>query len=523
VRIACLLVPDLPLRAELRAHPEQQGQAVAISSGPDPRAEILVASPEATAAGVLPGSAATHARAVCPGLRIASFSPALDSTARAAVLDIALSFSPRAILMQRGEGPFAGEAAALLDATGIAPLFHSEQGFAGAIAARAESLGVPGIVSVASSRGVALLAARELARAFGHTSPSTTVVLDPKSEADFLAPLAIDLLAPSDRLAQALSRFGVRTVRDLLRMPEDALALRLGDEVRPLMARARGSEPEALLPLHSDPCVREAMDFECPIDHLEPLQFALRGLLARLTQRLSVRGLACGPLDLEMTLCGGGRDARQIGSTAPTNDVRVLLRLVSLALQEHPPRSPIESACISTVGKLPRKDQLDLFRPPGPSPTTLDRTLSELESLCGEGRVGAPEVADDHRPSQFRIAAFAPDRPSANRSEAESGSKGEYGGHRAPSSPGELAIWALRPPVAARVRTEKGFPAEIRSAVASGPVIQASGPWRTTGQWWSEEGRFASDHFDVQVGDGTVLRLCFDWVTRLWHIDGIYD
>ena len=33
----------------------------------------------------------------------------------------------------------------------------------------------------------------------------------------------------------------------------------------------------------------------------------------------------------------------------------------------------------------------------------------------------------------------------------------------------------------------------------------------------------AVDHYDVQVEDGTVLRLCFDWIDRAWRIDAVYD
>jgi hypothetical protein len=63
----------------------------------------------------------------------------------------------------------------------------------------------------------------------------------------------------------------------------------------------------------------------------------------------------------------------------------------------------------------------------------------------------------------------------------------------------------------------------VRSAISNGEVVMASGPWRTTGQWWSEEERFALDHFDAQISDGSVVRLCFDWLKRVWQIDGIYD
>ena len=29
-------------------------------------------------------------------------------------------------------------------------------------------------------------------------------------------------------------------------------------------------------------------------------------------------------------------------------------------------------------------------------------------------------------------------------------------------------------------------------------MVHASGPWRTTGHWWSEPCRYALDHFDIQ-------------------------
>ena len=46
MRVACLLVPDLPLHAELRASPELVGQPLVITSGPGTRAEILRRRPD---------------------------------------------------------------------------------------------------------------------------------------------------------------------------------------------------------------------------------------------------------------------------------------------------------------------------------------------------------------------------------------------------------------------------------------------------------------------------------------------
>ncbi len=41
--------------------------------------------------------------------------------------------------------------------------------------------------------------------------------------------------------------------------------------------------------------------------------------------------------------------------------------------------------------------------------------------------------------------------------------------------------------------------------------------------WWSREGRFADDSFDIQTSDGTVSRLWRDYIHKTWHIDAVYD
>ena len=542
MRIACLLIPDLPLRAELRAHPHLAGRPLAITTGTtgttgaDARAEIIALSPEAVATGLTTPCSVSHVRNLSSQVTIRTASPALERTTREALRDIALSFSPRVALAPRAAGIFVCEGAVFLDATGVSSIYHSEAGFAAALAARAQSLGLPGTIAIASTRGIAKIVARKLAiPALAQATGSDLIarssaarssaarssvkepaccILTPSNEAAILAPLPVDLLSPSDELAQKLTRFGIYSVRDLLALPKRALAQRLGPGILHLVARAQGLEVEPPLPEPRDARLREAIDLEYPIEILEPLSFVLRGMLARLAERLLLRGLASGPIDLELDLCGGGRDHRRIGVAAPTRDHRVLLRLVTQALEAHPPEAPIEGIAVSTEGRVPRSDQLDLFRNPGPDPAALDRTLAELESLCGPGKVGAPAVVDDNHPNAFELRPF-----SGNTSLQNSISK-----KRVVDSDGtSLVVRALRPPVLAEVQIQDGCPCVIRSAVACGRIINVAGPWRTTGCWWADEGRFALDHFDVQVSDGTILRLCFDWVHRDWQIDAIYD
>ena len=92
-RTACLLVPDLPLYAEQRAHPELKNSLWAVACRSGPRAEILSVSKPAHAAGLRATLSVTQARSICPDLEVRVASPTLQRAARQTLLDLALSVS----------------------------------------------------------------------------------------------------------------------------------------------------------------------------------------------------------------------------------------------------------------------------------------------------------------------------------------------------------------------------------------------------------------------------------------------
>lgn len=512
MRVACLLVPDLPLAAEVRAHPELDGQPLAVAAGPEPRAELMAVSLEAARMGIRAGLSAAQGRAACADLAVRVASPALERAARAALLDAALSLAPRAQEAPRSGGVFAAEAAVWTDASGVSALHTSEAGFAGALAERARRLGLPGVVGLAGSREVSHLVARALAcERAGRSIGGEVRVVAPGAEAAFLAPLPLDLLDPDPALATRMTRFGVRLLGDLARLPRASLATRLGAAALPLFDLAHGGGRAIPLPPAASDRIEEALDLEHAVESLEPLAFVLRGMLSRMAERLDVRGLGCGDIELELALDGGRRDVRRVGVATATGDTRVLLRLVALSLEAQPPPAAVEAIALSAEGRPLRRDQLDLFRPAGPSPAVLDRTLAELEALCGDGRVGAPAPHDSHRPDAFGMSPFT--------SCKESGRGRDPTPHTAPT----LVLRILRPPVAAHVHLQGGLPTRVESSVVAGDVVSCSGPWRTSGGWWSTEGRFALDHYDVQTSNGTLARLRFDAVRECWSVDALYD
>jgi protein ImuB len=442
---------------------------------------------------------------VCSALVLRVSHPALERAARDALFDVALSASPRAEPVAPRSGGGAGEAAVHLDASGLGHLFASDAALAGALVERARAQGLPAVASVATSRALALLAARSLA---AQGSIGATCVVAPGDEASFLAPLPVDLLAPGDALAETLTRFGIYRLGALFALSPAVVATRLGPGLATALAVLRGAQSEAPIAAPHALRLEEAVSAESPLDRLEALLFVIGGLLSRLFARLALRHLACAELELEFGLVDSSRHALRLRLAAPTTDARVWLRRLRLALERDPPRAPVDAVSVATEGSPARRDQLDLFRPAGPAPATLDNLLAELEELCGPGRVGAPKIPDDHHPGAFAMEPFDP-----NSSQSPI---------KAPRTP-ILALRAIRPPTPAQVRLDAGRPTTLRSAVANGDVLHCAGPWRHTGGWWSEQDRFAFDCFDVATSDGLVVRLRHDRLRDAWHIDAVYD
>ncbi|CAM9842754.1 unnamed protein product [Discosporangium mesarthrocarpum] len=363
----------------------------------------------------------------------------------------------------------------------------------------------------------------------GSPEAPTTRILPRDREVAFLEPLPIDLLDPDDRTAEALTRFGVRRIRELFRLPRRDLAARVGPGLLELVVRARGEEEELPIPEPRTTTLEEGQDLEATIASLEPLMFVLRGLVSRMTERLTLRGLGCTELRLGLQLENGARQSRRVGVATPSQDEQVLLRLLRLTVERAPPMAPIESVTLLCEGLPLRREQLDLFLPRGPSPSDLDQTLAELASICGEDRVGAPEIMDTHRPDAFGLKPFRkPRRPNPPPPSSRRGRRAAPSTSPArPAAPTRrgprLSMRALRPAIRAQIRLVNGRPTHLRCRLGQGEIVKTAGPWRTTGHWWSESAHFAVDHYDVELGDGTVLRLAFDWKTKRWQIDGLYD
>jgi protein ImuB len=148
-----------------------------------------------------------------------------------------------------------------------------------------------------------------------------------------------------------------------------------------------------------------------------------------------------------------------------------------------------------------------------------------LAKLVGADKVGSPEILDTHRPDAFRMKRFSipTNRKSSRNQQSAIGNRQCFMGFR-----------IFRPPWPAEVQTMHGRPARIRaydvksSFLVRGKVICASGPWRTSGDWWRPD-VWARDEWDIAVADSipkqsdVLCRIYREVQSEEWFVEGIYD
>ena len=526
---ACILVPNFPVAAVLRAEPELRGRPVAVVEGKPPLEKVFAVNELARRMGIAPGMTKAQAE-LAAELMLRARSSAQEAAAHAALLDCAQAFSPCV--------EDAAANTAILDLAGMEALFGTLPEIADKLIRCAGELGLEVNVAVASNPDAAVLAARGF---------SGVIVILPGNEAERLGSLPAEVLLvhgceeekneqkEADRLLETLERWGVRTLQALAALPEVAFSERLGQEGLRLQRLARGTASRTLVPVEAPAIFEEAIELEFPILLLEPLAFLLNRLLEQICARLVARALNTQELRLTLELENFSSRNQQIGINSqqvpskqfqrtlrlplPMLDAKLFLKLLQLDLNAHPPGAPIKKIHLVAEAARPRSAQGGLFLPPSPEPEKLELTLARIAGFVGESRVGSPELLDTHRAEGFRMQRFA------------AGITSEREQNKVPEEKFGVAVAALRrfrPPLRAAVTLENGELVRVacsKKKEVQGTVLWKAGPWRSSGDWWEREA-WARDEWDIalQTAEEVALyRLVHDLLGGEWFVEGTYD
>ena len=508
---ASIHIPDFLIQAVVRAEPGLRHCAVALVHGASPIWNVVAANEAALRAGIHLGMAKSQA-AQFRSIEIRLRSQAQEKASHAALMDLGWSISPRV----EDTAPDT----IVLDIAGLHSLFDSVENIANQLTERASNLGLIANVAVACNIEVAVFAARGF--------PGITLIL-PGEESKRLGCLPIRVLPASAEVLETLERWGIRTCEAFAALPALELSERLGQEGVHLHELARGVSLRSLVLAEPALFFEEEMALEDAVAELEPLAFILGRLLDQLCARLDARSLAANSIRLRFDLDpssendfqpldgdsrrrrGGSRKStpnlkpqpktyeKVLTLPVPIRDSKMLLKLLRLQLQSDPPTAPILKISLAADPARPRTAQGGLFLPSSPDPEKLELTLARLANVVGNSNIGSPELIDTHRPGEFR------------------------------------------PALPAKVDLRDACPIRIFFQGIRGDVVVASGPWRTSGDWWRADG-WHHDEWDLEIHidssvrheqaanphspkypQHAVYRVYYDSIRQSWFVRGIYD
>ncbi len=516
---AAIYVADFMVQAVVRAEPGLRNCAIALLEGTAPLRKVVAANEAALRAGIELGMTELQVEDFCV-VRVRPRSPVLEKTAHAALMDLGWSVSPRV------EDTAADTI--VLDLAGLASLLGTEEIIAEQLIERASLLGLTARVAISSNLETAIHAAR------GFAGVSLIPVGE---EAKTIGCLPVRVLVLSDGLSprveilETLDSWGVHTCGALAALPVLDLSERLGQEGVRLHEFARGVSTRAMVLAEPDVHFEEEMELEDAVPELEPLSFLLGRLLDQLCARLAARSLAASTIRVRFGLepvsennmrslndSAPGKAAlptyeRILTLPVPSRNSKMLLKLLRLRLQAEPPQTAVLKIFMAAEPAKPRFAQGGLFLPSSPDPEKLELTIARLANLVGEGNAGAPALADTHRPDTFQMLRFVAPRVAAEiPSKMHSANRKAVAALRNAAARDDcesltdayqirMAFRVFRPSLTAHVEMREGLLTRVSFNGMRGEVVAASGPWRTSGDWWREDG-WQHDEWDIDVRFG---------------------
>ena len=518
MRFGAIYVAGFMVQAVVRAEPELRDSAIALLEGTAPLRKVVAADDAALRAGIELGMTESQVEDFC-AVQVRLRSLALEKTAHAALMDLGWSVSPCV------EDTAADTI--VLDLAGLGSLLGSEEIIAERLIERASLLGLTARVAISSNLETAIHAARGFAG---------VTLIPTGEEAKTLGDLPVSVLVTSDGLSpraeilETLDSWGVRTCGALATLPVLELSERLGQEGVRLHEFAHGASSRAMVLAEPDVHFEEEMELEDAVPDLEPLSFLLGRLLDQLCARLAARALAASAIRVRFELEPvSENNVRSLNDSVPrkaalptyekilalpvpSRNSKMLLKLLRLRLQAEPPQTAVLKIFMAAKPAKRRFEQGGLFLPSSPDPEKLELTIARLANLVGDGNVGAPELADTHRPDVFKMRRFVAPQVVAETSKTRS-ANGKTGtelrnaaarddcesltdAHRT-----RMAFRVFRPSLPASVEMRDGRLARVSFNGVRGEVVAASGPWRTSGDWWREDG-WEHDEWDIDVRFG---------------------
>ncbi len=497
---AVIYIPNFHLQAALRLEPELRTRPVGLIDDRLPKATIFQLTEAAAKSGVVPGLTSTQAMARCRNILIKSRSIAQEEAATETLLQCAYCFSPNIESTANG--------ICTIDLQGLNQTV--DEFWADKILSALAQLSLSAQIGVAETPGLALQAAK-------NANPFLSV----EDTDEFISELPIENLSPPSEILEVLQKWGIRTVGAFLALGKDKLAERLGPDAVELFDSVSTREIRPLNLYAPSAIFEESVEFENPIETLEPLLFMLKRFVEQLARRLEVIYLVAGELHLRIGLQSGQPYEHTFRVPAPTCDVETLFRMLHTHLENVRTEAAIVSLTLAAKPCRAGNHQFGLFEVALRDPNQFHETLARLTGLLGPDRAGTPRLEQSHRPDAFKMESpeFESEQRGKELLKAEISKFKSAIRNPQSAIPLGPALRRFRPSIQVTVEMRNDRPVLMHSPQFTGPIKEARGPWRISGNWW--ENGWGRDEWDIETSNGDLFRLAQQ--DDDWTIEGALD
>jgi protein ImuB len=496
---ACVYVKEFPTQAVLRLRPELRHRPCVVMEGDPPLQLVCSLNVEAKTIGAAHGMTRVEMETLS-SVTVLSRSRNAENAAKTALLELAGSFSPR-VEDHSSDNVFV----CVIDIDGTEKLFGLPHELGKELFSRAQALGITACIAVSSNVHASICLAKG-------TSPRSSVVVVPGGqEISALATLPLSVLNLSEEQAETFASWGIHTLGMLAALPEKELIARMGQEGKQLRQLSLGTFPHLFQVVEPAFLLEEEIELDSPVELLDSLLFVIGVMLEQLILRATARILALASVTLTLSLDGGGSHVRTVRPSLPCNDRQLLIKLLHLDLEAHPPHAAIIALKLHAEPGSTSKVQLGLFSSQLPEPSRLDVTLARIAKIVGEQNVGRAVLLDTHQQEAFRMERFTvpTSKPIV-----------------APTVHTPAAMRALRPAEDVTVTMHEGRPERLLFRQQHYSVERAYGPWLVGGDWWNSS-LWGLEQWDLvtRTEDGELLCCCLtrDLMWHRWQMVSLYD
>ncbi len=398
----------------------------------------------------------------------------------------------------------------MLDITGCAHLFGGEDAMLAGLADQMSKFALQARIAGAGAPGAAFSMAR-----FGK---ARVAVVPSGMQKEMLASLPVASLRIEPRIADQLSKLGLKTIGQLYDMPRGPLTARFGESLLSRLDQALGREGEAISPLSPVRAYAARSVFPEPISLLADIEHIARDLAFRLCPQLEGDGR--GAKSFALKLFGTDGSVREIS----VSSARLLFKPEKLAALFHERIHGIEAFYDSGTGV----DALSLEASQVESLRPLQKPLGFERDQGGEAfsflmdrlaaRLG-PRAIGKMSPRESAIPERAQQRVRLD----DVCPKQCW-----PDAPRPLLILPRPEAIEVMAEVPDGPPVQFTWRRVRRRVTYADGPERIAQEWWREGGAPTRDYFRIEDEDHRRYWLYRDGLYGIetgnprWYMHGLF-